>query len=247
MLLKNIDVPYWLRFPNIINGYRLGGDMMSNFKTLFSWHNETINAWTMIMLFVYSSFALYENSSREDLIPYISLYLSSALHMPFSLGYHLFMPISETILLKWRRLDFIMTLVSICLQNFALNYFIYISWITYSIFALNFLMVYKIYNRDTFIKNDFDKKKYMKYILRRIIALMCFSLAPIVFSRNVFYIIMFFSSMAMGSVVYIIQFPEKYFPGKFDIIGSSHQIMHLDLLLIHYLQYKFVEFNNSKI
>jgi hypothetical protein len=29
---------------------------------------------------------------------------------------------------------------------------------------------------------------------------------------------------ALGSVIYFYQFPEKYWPGKFDLIFSSHQV-----------------------
>lgn len=29
-----------------------------------------------------------------------------------------------------------------------------------------------------------------------------------------------------GAVVYVLHFPERWWPGKFDIFGASHQLMH---------------------
>jgi len=33
-----------------------------------------------------------------------------------------------------------------------------------------------------------------------------------------------------GCLIYIFRFPERIFPGKFDLIGSSHQIWHIFVL-----------------
>ena len=34
-----------------------------------------------------------------------------------------------------------------------------------------------------------------------------------------------------GAVIYTIKCPEKAWPGRFDIVGSSHQIFHVMVLL----------------
>ena len=38
-------------------------------------------------------------------------------------------------------------------------------------------------------------------------------------------------SYVAGAILYIIRFPEKLFPGKFDYIGASHQIFHILVFL----------------
>lgn len=41
----------------------------------------------------------------------------------------------------------------------------------------------------------------------------------------------------IGAILYSIKFPEKHFPKTFDIFGSSHQIMHISVVvaaLVHY-------------
>jgi adiponectin receptor len=34
----------------------------------------------------------------------------------------------------------------------------------------------------------------------------------------------------IGVMIYIARFPEKYYPGKFDLMGSSHNIWHFFVL-----------------
>ena len=54
----------------------------------------------------------------------------------------------------------------------------------------------------------------------------------------------------LGAFLFMFRFPEKLFPGKFDIIGSSHQIFHILVVfgvLFHYfgsLDAYFYRINN---
>ena len=41
----------------------------------------------------------------------------------------------------------------------------------------------------------------------------------------------------IGAILYLIRFPEKYFPGKFDIFGSSHQLLHIAVLIASFFHY----------
>lgn len=49
----------------------------------------------------------------------------------------------------------------------------------------------------------------------------------ILFSR----ILLGYLSYGLGVVVYISRFPERFWPGTFDIFGSSHQIWHIFVLM----------------
>ena len=42
---------------------------------------------------------------------------------------------------------------------------------------------------------------------------------------------------AIGAILYAMKFPEKHFPGKFDIWGNSHQLFHLFVLAAAFLQF----------
>ena len=42
---------------------------------------------------------------------------------------------------------------------------------------------------------------------------------------------------AIGAILYMIKFPEKYFRGIFDIFGSSHHLFHFFVLAAAFLQF----------
>ena len=45
-------------------------------------------------------------------------------------------------------------------------------------------------------------------------------------------------SYVFGGLMYTLRIPEKYFQGKFDIVGASHQILHIFVVIgfiLHYL------------
>lgn len=42
----------------------------------------------------------------------------------------------------------------------------------------------------------------------------------------------------VGAAIYVTQVPERWWPGAFDFIGSSHQLWHLSIfaaVLVHYV------------
>lgn len=49
-----------------------------------------------------------------------------------------------------------------------------------------------------------------------------------------------FALLQLGGWVFASGFPEKYVPGVFDLIGFSHQLMHVAVIGAHVLEYLFV-------
>lgn len=46
-----------------------------------------------------------------------------------------------------------------------------------------------------------------------------------------------YSLYALGIVFYISRFPERLFPGRFDLLGASHQFWHIFVVLAAYATY----------
>lgn len=106
--LTDAKVPLWLRFPYITTGYRLGGTYTDAVLGLFRWHNEFINAWTMVIsLLVGTCLMLHTILTGPPHIvgPTLSMWIGQALHHPFSIAYHLCMPLSEDVFHRYRSLD----------------------------------------------------------------------------------------------------------------------------------------------
>lgn len=253
------EVPEWLRMPNVVSGYRLGGNYKQCFKSLFEpHHNEFMNAWTMItsniMSFVALIFVIHSSSSTFDqhpsfLIPFIAWYLTSALHMPFSVGYHLFCPMSKENFYKWRRLDVsFIFIASICL-TVGLSFFVFPVWgtVVLTIVAL-MITIIAIRNQDHLIVN-LDMKFQAKYIA----SIVCVYITPMIFQAGsdlleykgqltvpVISTIVVIESLFFGSIMYATGFPESRYPKRFDEIGSSHQIMHTCILIAHLAEFAFI-------
>jgi adiponectin receptor len=49
-----------------------------------------------------------------------------------------------------------------------------------------------------------------------------------------------FAVLQLGGWTFAAGFPEKRFPGVFDLVGFSHQLMHVSVLVAHVLEYLFV-------
>lgn len=47
-------------------------------------------------------------------------------------------------------------------------------------------------------------------------------------------------SLTLGGWVYADGFPERAYPARFDIVGSSHQLMHVGVGAAHAAEFFFV-------
>src|SRR5690348_4577005 len=68
--------------------------------------------------------------------------------------------------------------------------------------------------------------------------LLIYGLAPLVDMMSLYYMIAMGSMYVTGALIYGWRVPERWWPGVFDIWGSSHQIFHLLVVgaaLVHYM------------
>jgi adiponectin receptor len=49
-----------------------------------------------------------------------------------------------------------------------------------------------------------------------------------------------FLSLLLGAAAYATSWPEKQYPETFDLVGSSHQIMHVCIAAAHIFEAVFV-------
>ncbi|GFR41577.1 hypothetical protein Agub_g2298, partial [Astrephomene gubernaculifera] len=126
--LTSDQVEPWQRFPYLKYGYRRGGSYTQCLLSLFSLHNETVNAWTTL-LSVIMGFVLFLDTvshlrcSWLDFSPFLAAWIGQTLHGPLSCGYHTFMCMSPTIANRWRKLDLTFILVLNTCATYALSYF----------------------------------------------------------------------------------------------------------------------------
>lgn len=246
------EVPTWLSFPAIHSGYRIGGNVTSNLYSLFQWHNETINAWTMIWVslwsissFSYIKFVL--NVSGINLIPFACLCISALVHMPFSVGYHLLRPISLEQCTKLRYLDNLFICIGLCFLCFSLSFFTFPFPATIAYTGTCVLIAYTISKKIDMSPNALNTSKQAGNV--SLITSFCmFPLLVACVKLGLWTeLVVCLSSLVLGAFVYTKRIPEIWYPYTFDYIGNSHNIMHVCILIAHVVEYivvykSFVQF-----
>ena len=250
--MHKTKVPEWLHFPHITTGYRYKESMTyyTCLHTLFTLHNESISIVTMILanfvatlLFVYS--LIHFPYSLKCLSAFFALYMTSTLHLPFSVGYHLFLPISPSVYNLWRRLDLIFIFVSAILSTYALSilstpYFVTI------ILTISSIIISSIAWKYIYKLREYEQLNKVRHTLLIASVVMIFIL-PMIYksiTSEFGYIqistIGTIISLLTGAIVYAKNIPESLCAEKFDILCNSHSIMHLCLIAAHVFQFIFI-------
>eukprot|EP00198_Chlamydomonas_reinhardtii_P009388 XP_001698725.1 predicted protein [Chlamydomonas reinhardtii] len=133
--LRAEEVEAWQRFPFLRHGYRRGGSYWECLMSLFTLHNETVNAWTTFLsilmgLLLFASTASSLSCSWLDFSPFFAAWIGQTLHGPLSCGYHTFMCMSPVVANRWRKLDLTFILVLNTCATYALSYFTFGLWLS---------------------------------------------------------------------------------------------------------------------
>lgn len=231
--------PEWmLDNPFITRGYRMPASYRGIILELFSWHNETLNAWTMIFAGVVAMGVWVVFAPIE--LPFILLLTSACVCVPTSVLYHLKCNESEECRAFHRHLDITFIGVASVFLTAAFS-----AYILPSIISLVLVMGcayttlafwYSRHNTVTYTKN---------HVLQSVATFVGFYLFPIVVasmqtpSQNLRFLLGIVSSLGLGAWMYVKHFPENVVP-TLDYIGNSHQLMHLCLIVAHIFEFSFL-------
>ncbi|TGO90872.1 hypothetical protein BPOR_0048g00210 [Botrytis porri] len=220
-LITYDDLPSWHQDnPSIFTSYRpITHSLRDSLKTFFTLHNETLNIHTHSIPFlicflltglIFYIFSIYfPESPLVDRFIFSIFFLTTMICMGFSMAYHTLMNHSKGVAEIWLKLDFLGIVVA-TLGDFVTGIYVafYCEW-----------------------------KLQVGYWV--MVGTGCSAFAPIIHA------IVYFGwnqvvvgsgmpwylgeggFLVLGAMVYSLRIPECYFPGKFDIIGHSHQIFHI--------------------
>jgi adiponectin receptor len=214
-----------------------------------------MNAWTMIVgallsaAFLAAAWARLQPTLAMGL-PFLALTTSVWLHMPFSVGFHLFRGINPTVYNLWRRLDQVFIFQVSILLTFGLSYYVY-SWRGIAVNTLAAALVAQTATADIWsLSPTFQRNRNHMVVFVGSIVLcywfpMLYQAVTDLWSGQgatpaVWLAAATFTVLQLGGVMFAHGFPEKHFPGVFDIVGFSHQLMHVCAFLAHTLEYAFV-------
>ncbi len=188
-----------------------------------------------------------------DYVVFTSLWLSMVIHIPFSVGYHIFGPINKVVHNVWRRLDVSCIFAKSNLLGLSISYYTYINRGMIIPFYVNMIGIFLycvssiryvtgIPHGNPTPKKDVAQKIGFAVLLCLLPGLFQAMEEMIYQSRIATSSYIFGSaiSLGIGAVLYVYHIPEKYYPGVFDIFGSSHQWMHVTLGFAHYFEFCYV-------
>lgn len=268
-LVGYAHLPEWLKDNKFLLGhhrlpiYSFTGCIFSAFRC----HSETGNIWThLIGSLVTLGLAIYCFAARlhrlhwTEQVVYAVFFLSGVLCMGFSCMFHTLINHSPKVFKFFSRLDYLGIALLIVGSNVPWIYYAHFCRpLAYVLYTASFILVGVIGTIVT-LWDEFDKPKYRT--LRAIVFLTMGLTAVVpgihftakygwdtaVEEASLGWMILMGCFYVSGTTLYMLQVPERFFPGKFDVAFQSHQIMHVFVFIAVFVCYHAVsrqEFRHS--
>jgi channel protein (hemolysin III family) len=248
--------------PDVLSGYRVRLTWGQTLISLFKWHNETMNVWTHIVgaaIFLWVFWGMSTSFDQEDLAPTdirlerwpIFVFLTCAvLCMVFSSAFHL---------LYCHSLSMFKAMVRIDYSGIALliggSYF---PWLYYNFYCLGswqqvYLTSVVLIGSATFFLSLLEFFSRPQFNTIRIFTFIGFGAFCVVPTAHMLFLHSLSSEAVSsflwvqllevglylgGAMILLFRIPERWYPGLFDWVGSSHQLWHIFVILGAVSHYK---------
>lgn len=250
-LLQWDELPHWQRDnQHILSGYRPASS--SFLKSFHSWtyvHNETVNIYTHLLpslITIPASFYLYsilspryESATHSDIIALSCFFAGAAFCLGMSATYHTISNHSPMVARIGNAFDYvgIVGLITgsfipsiyygfFCAQGLQIFY-----WTMISVIAVGCSAVAVI---PRFRQPEWRFFRAGMFISMGLSALFPVCHGLLVYGRQQMrmqigldWVLLQGFLYILGAVIYAARVPERLRPGKYDILGSSHQIFHI--------------------
>ncbi|CAG8632524.1 17034_t:CDS:2 [Gigaspora rosea] len=213
------DLPLWLQDNcDILKGYRRPTfSYLKCAESLFYVHNESVNIWSHLVgaiAFIFLGFITYDYVLSHhpsiiwwDVAVFYIFLMGAMICLGLSSTFHTFCCHSEKVCAQWGRCDYVGIVTLIVTPEYR--------WFRTGLFVSMGLSAI-IPLAHALIIYGFELS--VKVISLKWIIVM-----------GVFYL--------TGAFIYGSRIPERWFPGKFDIYGSSHQIFHFFVVAAAFIHY----------
>ncbi|CAA91897.1 Hemolysin-III family protein [Schizosaccharomyces pombe] len=254
----------WHNNPYIIRGYRFYTSKRKCFRSILSWHNETFNIWTHLSAFIvffavlayfYPSSSSWVSSNVSNRIVRIFFLLSAMKCLGCSVIWHTFSSLSNYKHMRCAAcMDYVGISALIAASIISVEYHAFVCQGPLRFIFIAFTGTLGLIGIYTPWKKWFNEYKYRSVKIFFFVGLACSGLIPMITMfyikgtrRTVKYLDPVFKSIfsyIIGVLFYGLHIPERFLPGKFDIIGNSHQIWHIAIIVgvaFHYTGVKRFE------
>ena len=254
-LVQWSDLPHWQQDNQHIRGsYRRAS--YSYYKSFASWgylHNESVNIYSHLipaLLSLPSAIVLhqvlqprYERATQSDVLAFIFFFLGATLCLGMSATYHTISNHSPTVNKIGNQLDYL-GIVLLIAGSFVPSIY-YGFWCDPKLQMTYWTMISSLGVGCTAVSvvPRFRTRFWRPYRAAMFIAMGLSAVFPVLHGLVVFgfqqmrkqiglsWLVLQGALYILGAGIYAARVPEKWHPGKYDIVGSSHQIFHLLVVL----------------
>ncbi|RIB03704.1 hemolysin-III channel protein Izh2 [Gigaspora rosea] len=254
------DLPSWYQDNrDILRGYRKPtSSYIECIYSLFYIHNEFINIWSHFLgaiIFAFLSFVTYffvldqPTVVWQDFVVVYTFLSGAVICLGFSSTFHTLCCHSEKVSADWNRCDYVGIVTLIVGSFYPTIYYGFYCDYNWMIFYLSLITILGVVTICVAVLPRFRSPHYRWFRTSLFLAMGLSAIVPLAHGITLYGIDACFKSNSLnyvccmgllyviGALFYGARIPERWYPGTFDIFGSSHQIFHLFVVaaaLVHY-------------
>ena len=248
------ELPEWYApSPHIRSGYRVGYDGCACAGSVFEAHNETMNVWTHLVggvffgaetarrlaalaAFGFSLRGGFGGATAADEGTVVVFTVGAMFMLSASALYHTFHPVSETAARRWLMVDKCGIAVMIA-ASFVPGTWLglrcagdaaRLCWLGASAVILAIGLALGLGT----VKERYHARAFAGLVVSGVAPTLHFVVATPRAQLDLFIpkLLLMFGLYGLGFACYLSRWPEALFPGKVDLVGSSHQLWHVCVL-----------------
>ncbi|KAI5788455.1 hemolysin-III related-domain-containing protein [Geopyxis carbonaria] len=245
------ELPSWQQDNHfILHGYRRAtGSFKKCFHSLFYFHNETINIYTHLIgavcaVSLLPLFTRLPTASTPELLSFTIFLLSATACLALSATYHTIQSHSHSVARFGNQLDYLGIIILIWGSFVPSVYYGFLCHPQLRNIYWGMITVLSLLCAAVTVNPKFRTPKWRPFRAGMFVALGGSAVVPVlhgvvglygavaldqrmglrwVVAQGLLYVV--------GAAIYAARVPERWAPGRFDLVGASHQIFHVCVLL----------------
>lgn len=253
-LLTYDELPEWAKDNEYIRGhYRpILPSFMATFSTVFRIHNETGNIWSHLigfLAFIYAAIHVFSLPNSPFMNPYMekaifmTFFFGAIICLGFSWTFHTACCHSNNVLCIFAKLDY--SGIALMIMGSMMPWLYYVFYCD-TIFRFTYMLIMCVIGTLCVLvsqSSTFARPEYRGLRAGLFAGFGCSALAPTghtviqygvkyaVFDCFIWCLLIMAAFYLGGAMIYAMQVPERWSPGRFDLVGNSHQIFHVFVVI----------------
>lgn len=253
-----------MREPYLTTGYRVGYDARACLASVFEWHNETLNIWTHLLGFFACVVLLLRTlrgikaagGSRTHTVMSLFFFVPATCSMATSTLFHVFRSVSKGVYATMAPFDFFFIALGLVGIQVSQIYYslaecpklrrrFFAALAVASAAAVGYVSVPAlVHPRMRVLRTAVFAAASLVALAARVHAVLSPTQCPTAAKRRSATMPPFLTAYALAGaavVVYLLRWPERYWPATFDNTLQSHILMHVLTMAAEFLFWRIMQ------